>query len=371
MKNVLELIDGGFIGGGQTHILSIAGNIDKNRFNVYIAGSPDGQFKPEVLRRRFNYSDIFLPKIFRGKHLSSLEKIIIENNIDIIHSHGGVAGMYARFYKKKYNRVKVVHTIHGIHYTRTKNFLRKWFSHSIEQHLTKYTDRFICVSDEDCKLADHMHIIDSSKTTVIKNGIDIKRFSNAKPNITLKENLGLSESDIVIGNISRFDFQKNQRLLIDSFSETLKQNKNVKLLLVGDGKLLNDCKGQVSQSGIQDKVIFTGEISNVEDYYPLMDIFVFPSLWEGLSITLIEALASGRCIVASDIPSNRELINNGENGVLFELGNSKALTEKILYLIDNPEERERLSRNASQSALAYDEQKMTEKIMGIYSQVSD
>ena len=63
MKNVLELIDGGFIGGGQTHILSIAGNIDKNEFNTYIAGSPDGQFKTEVLKRGFNYSDITLPKV--------------------------------------------------------------------------------------------------------------------------------------------------------------------------------------------------------------------------------------------------------------------------------------------------------------------
>jgi glycosyltransferase involved in cell wall biosynthesis len=369
MKNVLELIDGGFLGGGQTHILSIAGNIDKYRFNVFIAGAPDGQFKQEVTKRGYNYYDITLPKIYRGKYLHSLDSFIEDNKIDIIHSHGGVAGMYARFYKKKYNKVKVVHTIHGIHYTRTKNFLRKWFSHSVEQHLVKYTDKFICVSDEDLKLAEEIKITDPSKTSVIKNGIDIKRFANAKPNEELKKKLGLTGNDIVIGNISRFDFQKNQRLLIESFNEVLRTNKNAKLLLAGDGQFFNNCKQQVKHLEIQDKVIFTGEISNAEDYYPLIDAFIFPSLWEGLSITLIEAMASGRSIIASDIPSNRELINDGKNGLLFSLGDVTGLTEKILSLLNNPEERGRLSENAEKDASAYDEKEMAGKIMRIYSEV--
>lgn len=369
MKNILELIDGGFIGGGQTHILSIAGNIDKSNYTAIIAGSPEGQFRQETLRRGFNYFDITLPKVYRGKHLYSLEKIIIENNIDVIHSHGGVAGMYARFYKKKYNKVKVVHTIHGIHYTRTKNFLRKWFSHLIEQHLVKYTDKFICVSEEDRKLAEEMSIIDPSKTAVIKNGINVGRFRDAKPSESLKKELGLSENTIVIGNISRFDFQKNQRLLIESFSEMAKQKENVKLLLVGAGQYLEECMAQAKQRGIKDKVIFTGEKSNVQDYYPLIDIFVFPSLWEGLSITLIEAMASGRAIIASDIPSNRELIKDGENGLLFELGEKAKLTEKILSLLESPDERQRLSRKAMHNAMDYDEKKMTERIMEIYSTV--
>lgn len=369
MKNVLELIDGGFLGGGQTHILSIAGNIDKDRINVFIAGAPDGQFKPEVTKRGYNYYGIILPKIYRGKYLHSLDRIIEDNKIDIIHSHGGVAGMYARFYKKKYNKVKVVHTIHGIHYTRTKNFLRKWFSHSVEQHLVKYTDKFICVSDEDLNLAEELRIIDPSKTSVIKNGIDIKRFANVKPNEELKKKLGLTSNDIVIGNISRFDFQKNQRLLIESFHEVLKTNGNSKLLIAGDGQFLNNCKDQVKRLEIQDKVIFTGEISSTEDYYPLIDTFVFPSLWEGLSITLIEAMVSGRSIIASDIPSNRELINDGKNGVLFTPGDATGLTEKILSLLNNPGERKRLSENAAKDALEYDEKEMTGKIMKIYYEV--
>lgn len=245
MINVLELIDGGFLGGGQTHILSIAKNIDKSKFNAIIAGSSNGKFKEETIHRGFEFTGIYLPKIYRGKYLQAIDEIVTDSDIQIIHSHGGVAGMYARFYKKKYEKVKAVHTIHGIHYTRTRNFLRKWFSHSIEQSLVKYTDKFICVSNEDKKLAEKMKIIDSSKTAIIKNGIDVSRFSGGKVHSDLKKKLGIQNDNIVIGNISRFDFQKNQRMLIDAFSELSSSNDKLRLLLAGDGQFLENCKEQV------------------------------------------------------------------------------------------------------------------------------
>jgi glycosyltransferase involved in cell wall biosynthesis len=369
MINVLELIDGGFLGGGQTHILSIADNIDSNKFNVFIAGSPDGQFKPEVLRRGFNFSGIYLPKVYRGKHLQALDKIVSENDIHIIHSHGGVAGMYARFFKKRSDKVKVVHTIHGIHYTRTKNVFRKWFSQTIEESLVKFTDKFICVSEEDEIIAEDMTIIDSLKTIVIKNGIDVDKFAGKDADPELKKKFGINEGDVVLGNISRFDFQKNQRALINSFNEIIKTNTKVKLLLIGDGQFLQTCREQVAKLGIQDKVIFTGEQADVEKYYPLIDVFIFPSLWEGLSISLIEAMASGRCILLSDIPANRELLKDGKTGMFFNLSDNDDLAKKINLLLKDKEKRNSLSKGAAKEALKYDEKVMTEKIMKVYAEV--
>lgn len=370
MINVLELIDGGFLGGGQTHILSIVKNIDKSKFNAIIAGSSKGKFKEEAINCGFEFTGLYLPKIYRGKYLQAIDEIVTDSDIQIIHSHGGVAGMYARFYKKKYGKMKVVHTIHGIHYMRSRNFLIKWFSHSIEQSLVKYTDKFICVSDEDKKLAEKMKIIDPSITTVIKNGIDVSWFTGKKADSELKRKLGIQNDSIVIGNISRFDFQKNQRMLIEAFGEVSKSNNKLILLLVGDGQYFDNCKDQVKRLGIEDKVFFTGEVPNVEDYYPLMDIFVFPSLWEGLSITLIEAMASGRCIIASDIPSNRELIADGKTGVLFSLKSKAELSNKIQVLLNDKATRTELARNAAEEARKYDEGEMTRMIMDVYNEVS-
>ncbi len=97
-----------------------------------------------------------------------------------------------------------------------------------------------------------------------------------------------------------------------------------------------------------------------------MDVFIFPSLWEGLSLSLIEALASGKCIVAGNIPSNAEVLVNDENGMLFNLHNKNELLELIVSLFNDREKRDYLSDNAIKSSILYDEKIMTEKTEKIY-----
>ena len=366
MIKVLELIDGGFLGGGQTHLLSIANNINRKIYNITICASPEGEFKNVVLNSNHRFIDINLPKIYRSSCLKNLLKITENNNFNLIHSHGGVAGVYARFLKKKLSSIKVIHTFHGIHYINSKNIFRKYFSKKIEQHLVPYTDKFICVSDHDFQTAIENKITDGEKTVVIKNGIDTKKFSGKEKDKELMTLLGINNKNIIIGNISRFDYQKNQRFLIHSFKEVLIKNPEVKLLLVGDGTYLNECKILAKNLGISEQTIFTGEIPDVENYYPLIDIFVFPSLWEGLSIGLLEAMSSGRCIIASDITSNRELIKNNFNGILFTLQDESNLINIIDNLITDKLKRNELSKNAEKEAKNYDEKEMIIKIENIY-----
>lgn len=369
MKKVLELIDGGFLGGGQTHILSIAKNIDKKLFDVSICASPDGEFKKLALNQNYKFIDLHLPKLYRRATMSELLSIVERNDFDIIHSHGGVAGVYARMLKRKLGRIKVVHTFHGIHYINSKNIFRKNFSRFIEQRLVRFTDKSICVSETDFNLALKNKITDKNNTVIIKNGIDIKKFSEKFINPELIAKLGIQDNHIIIGNISRFDYQKNQRFLIHSLKEILKNNKNVKLLLVGSGAYLNECKSLAKNLNISGQTIFTGEVSDVENYYPLIDIFVFPSLWEGLSITLLEAMASRRCIVASDIISNREIIKNHFNGILYNLNDEISFLNSILRLLNDRSKMDELAKNAGEEAVLYDEKEMAKKIENVYSQL--
>lgn len=369
MIKVLELINDGYLGGGQTHILSILNSINRNAFDLIVSASPIGEFKTRVLDKKISFADITISKIYRKSTLQKLINIVEQNKIDVIHSHGGVAGVYARKLKQKLNRIKVVHTIHGIHYINSKNIFRSFFSKQIEQNLVPYTDTFICVSESDFKTASQINIIDTNKTVVIKNGIDLKKFYVADLNTDLASSLGINKGDIVIGNISRFDYQKNQRFMLNSAKKIMELNPKVKLLLVGDGIYLNECKAIAQKYSIHNQTIFTGEVTNVESYYPLIDIFVFPSMWEGFSITLIEAMASGRSIIASNIPPNNELIKNNYSGLLFDLNESDSFITVINRLLQNEYERTSLSQNALLEAKQYDEREMVRKIENIYRQL--
>lgn len=372
MIKVLELIDGGFIGGGQIHILSVCNNINRGLFKVIVCASPDGAFKNYVESSGYEFRDISLPKLFRNKYLNDLKSIVEAEDIDIIHAHGGIAGMYARFYKKKFtDNVIVIHTIHGIHYIHSKNILRKKISLYIEQYLTDYSDAYICVSNDDLKVGTEIKILNPSKTEVINNGIDLNKIKSVNESKISRDDFGLNDNDFVIGNLSRFDEQKNQRLLVEIMPDIIAQIPNAKLLLVGDGELLHSVKRLASKSGLTEYVKFAGARKDVENMYPLMDVFVFPSMWEGLSLTLIETLAAGRCIVASDIPANRELINDNDNGMLFDLDDKKKLLEIIVGLYNNKDKRTELSKNALVSSLKYDDKVMTEKIETLYKNLID
>ncbi len=369
MINVLELIDGGFIGGGQTHILSLVKCLDENKFKAVIAASGKGEFRNEVQKNGFEFTQIELPKFYRSKHLKDLDKIVENNSIDIIHSHGGVAGMYARFYKKRYGNVKTIHTIHGIHYLNSGNPVRKYFSLAIEQYLVQFTDKIICVSDADLKTAVENKIADKNKTVVINNGIDLNKFAGekGKRNKELVNRFDIKDEDMIIGNVSRFDYQKNQRFIISNSEELLKKYPNVKILLAGDGSLYEQSVQSVKATGMPERFIFTGEVTNAEDYYSLFDIFIFPTLWEGLSISLIEAMASGRCILASDIDANKELITDKDNGYLFNSEDPDDYLKKLFKLIEDENLRKKLSHKAVLNSINYSEDEMTRKIMKEYS----
>ncbi|MDD5361711.1 MAG: glycosyltransferase family 4 protein [Ignavibacteria bacterium] len=370
MINVLQLIDGGFIGGGQTHIISLCRNLDRNKFSPLIASSPYGGFKELVTESGLSFTDILLPKLYKRKILNRLNDIVNEKKIGIIHAHGGVAGMYAKFYRKKFGNIPVVHTLHGIHYIHSPNLIRRFVTRVIEQYLVNYADAYICVSGDDIKTGEENIIIIKSRTHQVANGIKLERFRNIPKDVNLMKELGIGSDKFVIGNISRFDEQKNQELLVKVFPEILSMIPNAVLLLVGGGSMKKFVELKAKNLNVQDKVIFAGSRSDVEKYYPLMDVFVFPSKWEGLSITLIEALSAGRCIVASDIPANAEMIKNNENGLLFNLDNNIQLVNIIFDLYNKTIDSKILSSNAVKSSEVYDERVMTEKIENIYSSLS-
>lgn len=150
--------------------------------------------------------------------------------------------------------------------------------------------------------------IEQGRVKLIKNAIELEGFRyNPSKREELRRELKL-EGKFVIGHVGRITVQKNHEFLVRVFNEALKLNPDARLLLIGDGELYWDIKVQVALMGIADKVIFTGNKANVSDYYHAMDVFLFPSLFEGLSVVLVEAQANGLpCLVSANNSSESKI----------------------------------------------------------------
>ena len=260
------------------------------------------------------------------KYYAIWENTCALNNIDYI--------MYAKKYNIKY---RIIHA----HNTKImqKTFVKKAiFSilHSLNKLIiSKYATDFWACSEKAGKFFYTEKIRKSNKYKIINNAIDTGKFKfNEQIRNEYRKKMHL-ENKIVIGNVGRLHFQKNQTFLIDVFNEFYMKNKNSELILVGDGedrKLLED---KVKKLNIKESVKFLGIRDDVSNLLQVMDVFVFPSNFEGLSVTLIEAYASGVKIIASkeSVNDNNKMFDDIEQISLKE--NILKWDESILNIVNN------------------------------------
>lgn len=225
------------------------------------------------------------------RYIHNIIKIIKENKYNIVHIHGNSATMYIDVLAAKLGgaNVRIAHS-----HNSTCN-------HKIIHSFLKKPLNKIVTEPVACSEVAGKWIFDK-KFKVINNGIDINKFTfNQSIRDEYRKKLGISNK-FVIGHVGHFSYQKNHQYLIEVFSEVVKRNPSAILILIGDGKLKCDVEIQINQLGLQDNVLMLGKRSDTAQLMQAMDIFVFPSRFEGLPVVLVEAQAAGlECIVSSEI----------------------------------------------------------------------
>lgn len=192
--------------------------------------------------------------------------------------------------------------------------------------------------------------VEAGKVNFIHNGVDLNVYKYDEENRRkVRREFGIADEQLVIGHIGRFNQQKNHKFLIEVFSEVLKQKPNALLMLVGDGEKKNEIKEQIKSLGIEESVIFTGIRSDVPALLSAMDVFVFPSFYEGMPNTVIEAQATGLpCVIADTIT---------EEAGITECVRYKALTtsaKEWAYIAVSLLENSRICYNAKVKHVGYD-----------------
>lgn len=303
------------------------------------------------------------PRIdFDLKYIQGIARLVAllkEKDISIIHTHmykantpGRIAALFAR-------TPVVIANEHNIDTWKTP------YQHTVDRILASATSKIIAVSDA----VRDFYIgrgIPPEKIITIHNGVDLKKF-DVKINIKEeRKELGISHRSIVVGSIGRLEPQKGHEYLIDAAQLVKKEYEKVQFLIVGSGSRKKELEEYAQKKGLQNNVIFTGCRNDIPELLAVMDIFALPSLREGFSISLLEAMASGKAIIATSVGGNPEVISDGENGFLVEPRNPTLLAGRITALLRNEELKRRFEKNALYRVKEFSIQKMAEKTYQLY-----
>lgn len=292
---VLHILQRMEAGGTQALLMNIFRNIDRSKVQFdFLVEYPDKQFYDEEILKlggKVYYSNVRNDfNIFKFE--KKLKKIIKENNYKIVHVHAYTIGYFCLKVAKECGvPIRIAHS-HSNEATRDFKYLPKLF---LQRIYTVYATNLMACSEDAGK-----YLFKNKKFEVMNNAIDSRKFIyNKEIREKIRKKLNI-ENSFVVGHIGRFKPEKNHKFLIEIFSEVKRKKNNAKLLLIGTGDLENSIKKQVQELNLQNDVIFLGNRTDVNNLYQAMDIFIFPSLFEGLGIVAIEAQASGTPIVCSN-----------------------------------------------------------------------
>lgn len=244
-----------------------------------------------------------------------LKKIIDEEKFSIIHTHTPVGGVLTRLAARNSRKTgcKVIYTAHGFHFYKGSSLINWLIYYPIEKELSKITDVLITINSEDYRLAiSKFH----AKETYFVNGVGVDFSNRVINNKDIRSELGFSKDDFVLISVGELNKNKNHKVVIDTLKDD--ELKDIKYIIVGDGKLMNYYKKYIIENKLDDRVKLLGFRNDIFDLLNASNVFVFPSLREGLPVSIMEAMECGLPCVVSNIRGNNDLIKDGENGFLCD-----------------------------------------------------
>lgn len=260
------------------------------------------------------------------KAYKQVKKLISTEHYNLIHCHSPIGGAITRIAAKaeRKNGCKVIYTAHGFHFYKGAP-LKNWLIfYPIEKSLSKYTDILITINKEDYERATKKF---KAKQTVYVPGIgvDIEKFNSSRSGNKIRKEFGLNDTDLLFLSVGELNDNKNHEVVIKALS---KMEEKPYYIIVGKGDKKDYLQSLVNELGLQDNVIFAGFRQNVVDFYDAADVFIFPSFREGLSVALMEAMASGLPVVCGKIRGNTDLID-AEGGFFFDPHSVNSVVESI------------------------------------------
>jgi glycosyltransferase involved in cell wall biosynthesis len=319
------------IGGTEMVIKNIIEGSDHSLFDmsIFCIESPLGPWGVDMQNAGLTIATTARQPGFDIALIFAIRKHLKTHNIDLLHCHQytpWVYGVMAAFGTK----TKVIFTEHGRFYPDSSTWKRKLMN----PWLGRITNYITAISQATKQALVDFENLPKDRIEVIYNGIKPLKIDSAKT-LALKQKLKIPDHSLVLGTIARLDPIKNHIMMLDAFSLVLKTHPDAVLIIVGDGEERNSIIKHIQTLGIDNKVLMPGYDPQPQHYLALMDIFLLSSLSEGTSMTLLEAMSLKKPCVVTDAGGNKEVIANGENGIVTTNDDANEFSQAILKLMND------------------------------------
>jgi len=333
-------------GGSERLTLDLCENLDREKFQCHVIAFVDGE-----LRDAFRQAGAETVCLAKGRHdffkmAGKIRSYIWENGIQVVSAHHltpymlGVGGA-------RLNGVKIYYTAHSClevdHLT--------WFWGGLGRFLMRFCEGAIGVSNDVSESIRGKFRVGPPRDLTIINAVNTKRFDLNVDQTKKKEELGIRENEKIIGSVGNLRHQKNYPILIRAFKILEQKMDHLRLVIVGEGARKDDLEGLIRELKLEGKVLLTGVRTDVPELLKIMDIFCLASLFEGLPLSLLEAMAAGIPVVGTDVMGIRDVIVDGKNGLLVPVNDPEKLAEALRALLTQETRAEEIARNGRKEVL--------------------
>jgi len=339
MKKVYIVIDNLNPGGTQRQLLELLRYINRDRLSITVINleADKNLLGEEIENLQVELINIHHRGFFNIKTIFQLIKLFRVCRPDIVLTYLFTADCYGRLAAKLAGVSVIISSV------RSTDPWQKWYHRLTEKILAKITDKIIANADVIKHSLCRNKGIPEDKIEVVYNGIDLKRFDNITPSSVIREKYNIPQQAIVVGMVSRFSFEKDYDTFLKAAEEILAKY-NCYFLAVGGGKQLDEYKQKIKNSPYRDRIIFAGYQKDIPSFINAMDICVLSSHHEGCPNVILEYMASGKPVVATDVGGVKELIQDGATGFLVPAHNAEVMADKIMSLISDEKLRKAMGQ---------------------------
>lgn len=346
-KKVAQVITLSEMGGAQKHVLLLSKALKEKGYDIEVIASGGGELEDKIKALGINF--INNPYMVREinaiedfKNIIFLRDLFKEKGYDIVHCHSSKAGLIARIAARLASVDKIIYTAHGFVFNEPMKKIKKFIYTLIEYIGGKFGKTVIAVSKKDYQCALDYKLCKKSNLYYIPNAIEEVEINSLKPSETMKKELGINTPSFVIGTVSNFYETKGHIYLVNALKRLYEQGYNFKTIFAGEGPTLEnikeECKGY-------NNFVFLGYRKDNLDIMNSFDLFVLPSVKEGMPYVILEAMSLGKPILCTKVGALTDMITQKENGLIVNPGDTNELYCMIKEILDDKIDLKTISDN--------------------------